>query len=789
MAFTYTPPLPKGLGASPVQKGDQRAWFDQIRAAFDAGEFSSGKIFGSRQSAIDLGQDKLASNLRHIFVLEDGWMTLRSAGSSSADPLFGTFPNWGVVDRWPAANALSTILRNVGMVNLVNVTGMVVGTSASIKGDFPADVAQLTGDGITANMQIGFVSPVTTTTGDVTLTIGSDARNLRQENGDYFNENVGLKAYLFYAFRRASDGWRMIYGGVTAKEVIDRVAAGVSAEATARVASVVAEAEERRKIIPALATRITRLSGQRGNRIIASDASGKPVVAATPTGELEAFLSEFTRTLRSKRRRGSLTDFLTDGAGLPVMSVTASGDPVFRLLPDVLGARFNQSRRRRGTATVIAYRAEDEKPLLWIDTKFRTAWDGETTPGTPPANTPASGHTGTNGTWPDVDAWDLAVSGSVTRYSSPQLRGETRRYAVTPATKISIAESDGTVMGILGVGQPWAAESSGDNPWPWHVLGLSGSDIAPVSTLALPQTVAAAALEKAWRARARMPAYVADALSMTASVSTWQGPTVTNWLTAFKNAVAKYGEAAALRYAVLTFGASDKTGVPGSLAQSMSAFVKWLGEQAASITGQTAAMYALYTQFSGTRTDGAYQGTLAAAEAWRLDPTVEMWPVTPLYPYALAAGSPHAPGAAGLKAIAGHMVLAAEATAKLGQYYAPTPTLARLEADGRVRVDFDAMSKLRSVNYGASVDVAGFAVEGATVTDVTIAAKSAFLTVSGTVTAGSSYVTYAWGQAGDKGDGFTAARGTICDGYSAVNPLDSTQTLTRYALSGRLQIT
>ncbi|MDB6455225.1 hypothetical protein [Falsirhodobacter sp. 20TX0035] len=85
----------------------------------------------------------------------------------------------------------------------------------------------------------------------------------------------------------------------------------------------------------------------------------------------------------------------------------------------------------------------------------------------------------------------------------------------------------------------------------------------------------------------------------------------------------------------------------------------------------------------------------------------------------------------------------------------------------------------------------GFAVagvtNGATIESVAVSGTNVLITMTAEPL-GDLTVRYAWGQTGDRGDGFTANRGSLTDQWSQASRLVSGATHYRYARSGRAPI-
>ena len=76
----------------------------------------SGKIFVSRQEAVDFGQANLTTILARVFTLEAGYLVLRGAGQTADDPLFATAPQWGVVARLPIQSTVEKLVSDTAAV-------------------------------------------------------------------------------------------------------------------------------------------------------------------------------------------------------------------------------------------------------------------------------------------------------------------------------------------------------------------------------------------------------------------------------------------------------------------------------------------------------------------------------------------------------------------------------------------------------------------------------------------------------------------------------------------------
>ncbi|GEM_PF-2616825 len=227
---------------------------------------------------------------------------------------------------------VTAVLRNAGVITLTNVTG----EGNAITAEFPAALAPILGTGIPNGLIIGFVSTITSTD-SVDLTIGTDTTPLRQEGGQLLNAEITVKTGRFYAFRRHGAQWRMAFGDVALKDVLDQVAFEAAARADAIQAEVVDRTEA---IATAIAPVAKQIGRRRGRRVLAEDRRGAALSGYDAEGALVADLSEHTI------------------------------DSVWGDLPRMMG-----DRQRRGLGRGIAHRREDGAGLLWLqDDGVYSAW-------------------------------------------------------------------------------------------------------------------------------------------------------------------------------------------------------------------------------------------------------------------------------------------------------------------------------------------------------------------------------------------------------------------------------
>ncbi|WP_423208785.1 hypothetical protein [Paracoccus yeei] len=121
---------------------------------------NSGKIFPSRESAIAAGQEALRPALSQIITREDDTLAVRSASATADDPLFDTYPQWGVVFRGASAAAqpLSTVVT-------LNVPSPGADNPNTLTATRPADVASIP----EVDRSLYIIDPPYPNTGPVTI--------------------------------------------------------------------------------------------------------------------------------------------------------------------------------------------------------------------------------------------------------------------------------------------------------------------------------------------------------------------------------------------------------------------------------------------------------------------------------------------------------------------------------------------------------------------------------------------------------------------------------------------
>lgn len=177
---------------------------------------SAGKSFTARANAVSYGQENLPDRLGLIYTREGTALVTRGPGQTADDPLFPTYPNWGVITRIDPAIAM----RDSGLITLANVGG----TGDAITADLPLAARQ---NGVTATGGTSVVEliPTLTNTGSATLAIeGGTAAPIRDESGAVLTAGA-LIAGRSYLLRRRNTVWRIISGAVAASDLTAEVLA------------------------------------------------------------------------------------------------------------------------------------------------------------------------------------------------------------------------------------------------------------------------------------------------------------------------------------------------------------------------------------------------------------------------------------------------------------------------------------------------------------------------------------------------------------------------------------
>ncbi|WCR17505.1 hypothetical protein [Paracoccus alcaliphilus] len=73
---------------------------------------NSGKVFSSREGAVNAGQDNLAPALGRVLTFEGDWVNVRGPNAGN-DPLFEGYPTWGILDRIPTYRVIDALIADV----------------------------------------------------------------------------------------------------------------------------------------------------------------------------------------------------------------------------------------------------------------------------------------------------------------------------------------------------------------------------------------------------------------------------------------------------------------------------------------------------------------------------------------------------------------------------------------------------------------------------------------------------------------------------------------------------
>lgn len=196
---------------SAVAKDDVRLWMRevvaQVNAELRAALTDGGRAFLSRDEAVAAGQEALPGYVGLVFTREGNALVMRGHSKNSDDPLFATWPYWGVIARLNPGAAM----RDAGVMTLANVAG----TGDAITADLPA-AARENGVTATSGTSIIEIIPIASNTGaaEPTLSIdGGAAAVIRSETGAVLTAGQ-LVAGRSYLLRRRGAVWRILSGGV-----------------------------------------------------------------------------------------------------------------------------------------------------------------------------------------------------------------------------------------------------------------------------------------------------------------------------------------------------------------------------------------------------------------------------------------------------------------------------------------------------------------------------------------------------------------------------------------------
>ena len=728
---------------------------------------NSGKTFRSRADAVASGQGTLPASIGVVVTLESGVITWRVPFQSGDDPLFEASPFWGVVARVDVASAL----RDTGVITLANIGG----TGDAITAEMPA-AARRNGVAATSGTSIIEIIPPATNTGvaEPTLSIdGGAAVIIKSETGAALTAGQLLSGRS-YLLRRRGGVWRIMSGAVSLSDM--------AAEADARSArddDLAARADLADLRHASLQARTEGPRPPGDGVVVVADRNGKPLLGTMGDGT--------SYGLFRVHAPGA------PGDAIAVMVEDASGKALFGF--DEGGRIYPRIEEEDLNVTLAPTGAPGDYiiPLI-LNADGTVAFGIDVRDGSPFPAAGGSGGSAVSFVDPDNqgDAWNSIQTedehGEVIRYLSRQWR-ETWGYE--KRGDITLAQTPNPAVGILafGGGSSAVVRPIADG-FPYHVV--NEALVHPEDGQAA-SAGAAAWLEGEYAARRGLPTVVAltQVVGSTVEADALAGSAPRE---ALKAKVAAAREALALwgkEIFVDRIGLSLLEGAPntGQATADLhyAAVAASMRAEIADAAGQIPMPVVVVSQSAGTRTDGTSPVILAEGNLdwahWSLGFVV----ATPRYPFALQAGA-----SAALTPQAAMLVSELEALAVAERlagrdWYGPTMGAQASQAGHVITVPFTSMSALTlrdPANHGFAVDGV---INGATVSSVAVNGKNVLITMSA-APAGALTVRYAWGETGDRGDGYPANRGALTDNWSQASRMVPGATLYRYARAGRAPV-
>lgn len=213
-----------------------------------------------------------------------------------------------------------------------------------------------------------------------------------------------------------------------------------------------------------------------------------------------------------------------------------------------------------------------------------------------------------------------------------------------------------------------------------------------------------------------------------------------------------------------------------------------LREEFSEATGQGFLPLVVVNQSLGRRDDGTSEVILAEGNLDWMHFNLGFVIAGPRYPYRLQDGSPSALTPEAATMLSELEAIAVSERLKGNDWYGPSIGAQATLVDRTITVPFTAMSDLilrDSADHGFAVDGV---TNGATIESVSVAGSTVILAMTTAPLGESLTVRYAFGETGDRGDGFAANRGSLTDSWSQVSRLNSNYTHYRHARSGRAPI-
>ena len=737
-------------GAANDGTGDPlRSAFGKLNTAIDlvnelitAVRANGGKIFATREDAFLFGQENLPGTLGRILTANGDFLELRGNGNNTNDPLFETYPYWGVLERYPRRALLANGLRDYGIIPLINIGG---------SGD--AIVAELGSLLVTAGVtalgtssEVEYIPTQTNAAANPTFMIGAQTFGIRNADGGTWPAG-GFVVGRSYKLSRRNTVLRVSSGDSTSVDLVAETTARTAADAAQRAELLSAiDAAVSTSVSTALALAREPVANAPGDDLVLVDSPDGPAVLVRPDGTLRAtILAEDVQGLER-----SLT------------APAAPGDYIVALVDDLAG-----------------------NIVLGIDVRDGSLW---------PAGAGGSGGSTVEFVDPDNqgDAWNSIQTtddhGEVIRYLSRQWR-ETWGYE--KRGEITLAQSPDPAIGIVafGGGSSAVARPIPDG-FPFHVVDQAL--VHPEDGQAA-SAAAAAWLEGEYSARRGLPTVVAltqvvgstveaDALAGSAPREALKAKVV-----AARSALGAWGK----DFFVDRIGLALLEGAPSTLQATAdlhyAAVANSMRAEIADAAGQIPMPVVVVSQSAGTRTDGTSEVILAEGNLEWAHWSLGLIVATPKYPFPLQAGSPATLTPEGAMQVSELEALAVTERLAARDWYGPTIGAQCTRAGAVITVPFTAMSALvirDPANHGFAVDGV---TNGATIASVAVSGTNVLITMSA-APAGTLTVRYAFGRTGDQGDGYPANRGSLTDSWSQPSRMVSGATLYRYARSGRAPV-
>ncbi|AZV00409.1 hypothetical protein pthi1_p44 [Paracoccus phage vB_PthS_Pthi1] len=327
----------RGASAWRVRSGtvDDRDLATALAAKADLA--NSGRIFSTRAAAVAAGQAALPGSLGQIFTGAGRALQVRGPGSTN-DPLFDTWPYWGIAQvqntSWAVANA--------GIPRLNTIAS----SSGPYLARFSAGVANYISAGdLTDNSKVEFIPNRDSPAAPSILIEGDTERSIFSSTGQILPQGA-MKAGKAYLLTRRGEFWRLLVDDSSdvPPDVATRLTAleaGLPAERLAREAADQAEADARQVDVAGLQHEVSDLR---------SDVDAL-VTGVRPVGDWDAASGAFPSDRPDASPVQAGDQWSVTGGGVVDGVNFAPGD-LLTALVDGGGATYAGSWSRRvGTAT------------------------------------------------------------------------------------------------------------------------------------------------------------------------------------------------------------------------------------------------------------------------------------------------------------------------------------------------------------------------------------------------------------------------------------------------------